>query len=145
MHLIPAILYSFSLFGILTTPADSSDHVLVVRLTGFESLEGIARFAIFDDETFWAEEIEHSVRRLSSAVVSDTVTITVEDLPPGDYSIAAFHDEDGDAVFDRGLFGIPKERYGFSNNVRGSTGPPDFYDAMFSFDSDTLFLTILLE
>ena len=33
--------------------------------------------------------------------------------------------------------GIPKEPYGFSNNVMGRMGPPDFEDASFEVSADT--------
>ena len=46
---------------------------------------------------------------------------------------------------DRGLFGIPAENYGFSNNASGSFGPPAFDKASFIFDQSGQALEILID
>jgi uncharacterized protein (DUF2141 family) len=45
-------------------------------------------------------------------------------------AIAAYHDENANGELDRNALGIPSERYGFTNNARGITGPPSFEDAV---------------
>ena len=120
------------------------EPVIIVRLTGFSDWRGMARVAVFDSDEYWPEDVEFSVRRVSSTIEADTVLMAIEGLPPGSYALAAFHDEDADSVFDRGLFSVPTESYGFSNNVRGRTGPPDFLDALVLLDRDTLRLDIEL-
>jgi len=40
------------------------------------------------------------------------------------------------------VFGAPQEAFGFSNNVRGTLGPPDFEEAAFTLESDSLSMTI---
>lgn len=52
------------------------------------------------------------------------------DLPPGDYAVAAIHDENGNAKLDRNLFGIPKEGFGFANNSHVTFSAPAFYKAV---------------
>ena len=61
-----------------------------------------------------------------------TTSVTIEDLPPGDYAIQAFHDENGNDAMDRGLFGIPKEGFGFSREARIVFSPPKWKDAVFT-------------
>ena len=39
----------------------------------------------------------------------------LEDVPPGSYAIAAYHDLDSDKQFDKNFVGIPKEPVGLSN------------------------------
>ena len=51
------------------------------------------------------------------------------DLPPGEYAIKALHDINDNKDMDYTMIGMPKEPYGFSNNVMGTFGPPDFEDA----------------
>lgn len=60
-----------------------------------------------------------------------SVEIKVADLPAGKYAIAVMHDENSDHKFQTGLFGIPKEGFGFSNNPRIYFGPPSFEKAAF--------------
>jgi uncharacterized protein (DUF2141 family) len=55
-----------------------------------------------------------------------------ERLAPGaEYAVAAFHDENGNDDLDRGLFGIPTEGTGASNDARGFMGPPPYDGARF--------------
>jgi uncharacterized protein (DUF2141 family) len=56
-------------------------------------------------------------------------SIRAESLPQ-EFAIAAFHDENGDGTLNRNPLGIPTERYGFSRNARGLTGPPEFTQAL---------------
>jgi uncharacterized protein (DUF2141 family) len=44
-------------------------------------------------------------------------------------AVGVLHDEDGDKRMATGLFGIPKEGFGVSNNPRILFGPPRFEDA----------------
>lgn len=53
-------------------------------------------------------------------------------VEPGDYAIAVYHDENGNGKMDKRMFGIPKEPYGFSNNVRPMMSAPKFSDCKFS-------------
>ena len=63
-----------------------------------------------------------------------TVSITIPDLPPGDYAVQAFHDANGNDEMDRGMFGIPKEAFGFSRDAKVVMSPPKWQDAMFRHD-----------
>ena len=57
---------------------------------------------------------------------------TFEDLAPGTYAVAVYHDENGNGEFDQGLFGIPLEGYAFSMGARAFFGPPSFERAAFA-------------
>jgi uncharacterized protein (DUF2141 family) len=51
--------------------------------------------------------------------VSDTVmTVVFEDLPPGEYVVSVYQDANDNEKLDKTIFGIPTERYGFSNDRR---------------------------
>lgn len=60
-----------------------------------------------------------------------SVSVVFRNLAPGRYAVSAFHDQNDNQQLDRGAFGIPKERYGFSQDARGAGGPPEFRDAAF--------------
>lgn len=59
------------------------------------------------------------------------ISVLFEDVAIGIYAIAVFQDKDTDGKLDSNLFGAPTEPYGFSNNVYGRFGPPDFEDVSF--------------
>lgn len=61
---------------------------------------------------------------------SDTVTATFHDLAAGRYAVAVYQDENSNGKLDKNFLGLPTEPYGFSNDARGSLGPPSFDDAV---------------
>jgi uncharacterized protein (DUF2141 family) len=58
-----------------------------------------------------------------------------ENLPYGTYAVAIYHDRNRDERLNRGLFGMPEEGYGFSNDAPASFGPADFDDAVFALET----------
>jgi uncharacterized protein (DUF2141 family) len=64
------------------------------------------------------------------------LTAHFKDLPPGQYAAVVFQDFNGNGKLDKNFLGIPKEPYGFSNDARGSAGPPKFSDAAVTLSPD---------
>jgi uncharacterized protein (DUF2141 family) len=60
-----------------------------------------------------------------------STSVTIQNVPAGEYAAQAFHDENNNGEVDRGLFGIPKEGVGFSRNARIVFSPPKWRDAYF--------------
>jgi len=53
-------------------------------------------------------------------------------LPPGDYAVAVFHDENGNGTLDENVFGAPAEGYGASNNKLHATSSPTWDESKFT-------------
>jgi uncharacterized protein (DUF2141 family) len=53
----------------------------------------------------------------------------------GRYSVALYHDENGNKKFDRDFLGIPVEGYGFSQNPGFRFGKPELEETLFTIDS----------
>ena len=129
--------------GILTAAqtAHSEDGpTLRIRFSGLEEVRGALLVSVADSrETFESDD-----RAFVSAEVPVTgaqETAVFEGLAAGEYAVKVFHDANGNEKLDMGFMG-PKEKYGFSNNVVGFMGPPDFDDAKFRFDGDELTVDI---
>lgn len=60
-----------------------------------------------------------------------TVTVTLTGVPPGIYAIQAFHDANANGTLDQGIFGIPKEGIGFSNDAMAKLERPKWATAAF--------------
>ena len=70
--------------------------------------------------------------------------IDIQDLQMGKYAIAIYHDENNNGRFDTFL-GLPREKYGFSNDARVFLGPPKFSEASFDLsDNINLEMEIIL-
>ena len=50
----------------------------------------------------------------------------------GRYALVMFHDANANGNLDQGMFGIPREGYGFSNNIRPHFHAPSFESAAFT-------------
>ena len=58
-------------------------------------------------------------------------------LKKGVYAIKVLVDNNDNGKIDLNFFGIPKEQFGFSNNVRGILGVPKFEKASFKLNSNS--------
>lgn len=76
-------------------------------------------------------DAEDAVRSAHVRPSGALTRLVIADLPPGRYSVAAFHDADGDGKLTLWPIGLPREAYGFSNDARGAFGPPRFDQAAF--------------
>jgi len=115
---------------------------LIIHITGFENSKGIAKVALVNSKKNYSEDIPFKGYNFN--IINHQVTQTLT-LPYGEYAIKVYHDENGNDELDTRMFGIPKERYGFSNNARGTFGPPEYEDALFKLDTPEKKITIHLQ
>jgi uncharacterized protein (DUF2141 family) len=102
---------------------------LVVSVQGFEQTKGQACLSLFASAEGFPSKATNAVQSRCVEVTGNAVTITFEGLKPGSYAVAVFHDINKDGVLNQNRFGIPTERFGFSNNPRIVAGPPKFADS----------------
>jgi uncharacterized protein (DUF2141 family) len=67
-------------------------------------------------------------------IANGTAKAIFADIPDGIYAVAAFHDLDRSGDLKKSFWGIPQEKYGFSNNYGKR---PDFNLASFPVTGDT--------
>ena len=58
--------------------------------------------------------------------------VSFDSIYPGKYAIQFYHDENQNGKLDMNLIGIPKEKFGSSNNVKPILGPPKFEKMLFN-------------
>ena len=73
-----------------------------------------------------------------------TTVVVIPNVPPGHYASQVFHDRNGNGKIDRGLFGIPKEPVGFSNDAPIHMAPPKWDAAMFVHGSEPQHIALTL-
>lgn len=128
----------FTIFLTQILPAGANESKtdtsrLEIKITGFTSSDGLAMVSIANsEETYESEDSSYMgfMYKIIDNGVSQIVTI-----PYGEYAVKVFHDENTNKKMDTLMFGIPSEKYGFSNNARGTFGPPSFEDAKFTVNS----------
>lgn len=124
----------------LATASNAQD--LTLDLSTREAGGRIAIAVYRDADSFRRSENPVLSRMVGRA--GSTTTVTLTDLPPGRYAVAAFHDTDGNAALTLWPFGLPKEAYGFSRDARGRFGPPTFAQAAFDLPASGARQTIRL-
>ncbi len=100
---------------------------LDVVVAGVRNAKGEVWVAVCSEARFLQETCEHMAQVPAR---EGEVTVRLENVPPGVWSVQAFHDEDMDGKIDT-LLGVPTEGLGFSNDVRFRFGPPKFGEAAF--------------
>lgn len=104
--------------------------------------EGTVLIAVFNDPGTFPDKAPF--KTISVPVKDLNSTKTSFELPAGDYAISLFLDENGNKKLDTNFLGIPKERFGFSNNPRILTGAPSYQDCDFRVESETKKMEIRL-
>lgn len=105
-----------------------AQNSIEVEIDNFGSDKGVAYIALYNTEasflktTFKGEKLKVSGRKVSYIFTN---------VPDGTYAVSLFHDEDENGELTTNFLGIPKERYGASNNAPANFGPPKWKDAKF--------------
>lgn len=108
---------------------------LTVTVQDVRNEHGEVKLALYATEaSFSSFSVELASRILSAQ--PGTLTVRFDNLAPGEYAVAAYHDENSNSNFDTNFLGLPKEGYGFSNDASAALGPPSFEQAAVSVRDD---------
>ena len=135
MHIRILSLLLPAAFALLAAAAAHAGD-LTLAVTVPDQRQGAVRAALFDKAEGFPRGTP--IRTATAPADQGKATLQFAGLPPGDYALTAFLDENGNNKLDANLFGMPTEPYGFSRNARGMTGPPSFADAAFRMEDSAL-------
>ena len=131
-HII--IILNFLYLNVIFSQEDNSkfyitdlrgDISLDMEINNLQSNKGPLYIRILDEN-------ENPVIVGTSSVVNFSSKISFDSISPGKYAIQFFHDENENQKMDFSLIGIPKEKFGSSNNVKPVLGPPKFKKMLFN-------------
>ena len=105
------------------------DISLEMEINNLESNKGPIYIRILDEN-------ENPVIVGTSPVINYSSEISFDSIFPGKYAIQFFHDENENQKMDFNLIGIPKEKFGSSNDVKPILGPPKFEKMLFEIYQD---------
>ncbi len=134
-----ALVFAGVVAPLLHAQSASSNGTVSVRVVGLESDDGSVRAALNNEANYDGDD---NVRAATLTIEDGTARWTIDDVPHGTYAVRLYHDENDNGELDTNVFGVPQEAFGFSNDARGSMGPPDFEEAAFTVASDSLSMTI---
>lgn len=113
-----------------TRPA--GDGSVAVSVEGVSSNKGIVYGSIYISNEGFPEdkELAYTYQFTAASEASEgTILLNFPSIPAGWFVVAILHDKDGDEELSFNAFGVPKEKYGFSQNPDSLFGPPAFDDA----------------
>ena len=125
----PFLLVAGFLFPLITKSQSATQTIIFHNL---DKKEGKIYIAWYSKEDDFAKEDKIYFAKVVEAKNTNTVKVVFENIIPGTYAIATFFDQNGNGKMDTNFFGIPKEKYGFSNNVRPMMRAATFKEASFA-------------
>ena len=121
-----------------------SGGTLTVTILNFRNSEGQVSVALYNKEEGFPKSPDKALKIVTAPISNKKSIVVFESLPPGEYAISVFHDENKNGKMDSNFFGIPKEGVGASNDARGHMGPPHYQDAKFHFNGNAQSIVINL-
>ena len=106
---------------------------LTVTLSGMKNDRGSLVYAMWSEPEGWLEG--NTIREGSVSIENGSSTLYFSELPYGEYAISVYQDRNDNGKLDTGLFGIPKEPFGFSNDPKLGFGPPKYEDSVFTLEA----------
>ena len=111
-----------------------AQNKLTVVVDGIEKSNGTVLVAVQDSINFMKQPLYYGMAKVEQD--AEEITVVIENVASGNYAVAVFHDENDNGKLDTGAYGIPIEKYGFSNNAVVKMGPPAFRECMVAVEED---------
>ena len=106
---------------------------LTIEVASFENTKGVLRVCVTDQKDDFLKSCAFSK---IVTVEDDKVSLKIENIEKGNYAVSVYHDENNSGILETGgVFGIPLEPYGFSNNPTMTFGP-SYKKSVFKMTSD---------
>ena len=106
---------------------------LTIEINGLRNNNGQILFE-------FCNEKEIKIMGIAQTIIGKKCFIVIKNLKPGKYAFKYFHDENKNENLDLNWIGIPKEGFGFSNNAKGTFGPPAFEKTIFAIMENTILI-----
>jgi len=106
-----------------------SQYSLTIEIKGLRNDNGNVLYELFDQN-------QKSLIIGTSDITNKKCVIILENLKNGKYAFNYIHDENKNKKLDTKMLFIPKEGFGYSNNVDAKFGPPAFKKWMFDLRSN---------
>lgn len=127
VFLLPAWMFLFS------SSATPSDPGVKVTIANLRNNNGHVLVSLFKDGVGYPDDASKAVRKAKLTIKDNQAWVLFTGLSGGSYAVAILHDENDDQKMNKTSLGLPREGYGFSNNVMGAFGPPSYNRASFKY------------
>ncbi len=119
---------------VFVTPIFAQTGTIVVNVSGIKNDKGVVQIGLYNSKESFPN-YDKNFKGIFPKANKNGVSYTFKNIPAGTYAVAVWHDENKDKKMNKNMFGSPKESYGFSKNIYGSFGPPNFKDVSFKLNA----------
>jgi len=117
----------------------------IVKVTNLEEVKGTLYVGWYNEPSDFRVNEKAIFRSEIEVSNQSEVVLQFKDIPPGVYAIAVFLDENDNYKLEKNLFGIPTEKYGFSNNILPALRPATFEESAFKLSEQEKIVSINLK
>ncbi len=128
----------FACFLHLLAPTTSFDQPLEVRIDGIAQATGDIYLVMYPDESSFDRQADWCYETKLTVSSSNSISWEIPSHPPGRYSIAIYHDVNGNGKMDKNMWGIPREPYAFSRPPQSKWRAPTFEETAIDVPSSTI-------
>ena len=128
LGVLVAVLTSLSFGG------QPAGHRLTIRIGNIKHFQGEIHVGVFTTGHDFPKP-KNAVYRLKKVISGKLASVTFT-LPGGRYAVAVYQDINSNADHDKNFFGMPKEPFCFSNNVKPRFSAPVFDRCAFTLDKN---------
>jgi uncharacterized protein (DUF2141 family) len=107
------------------------DSHQVLHVSNMEGIKGKLYIGWYRSAAEFRQPDKAVLQKIVEVEGKETIDIPFDNVPSGTYAIAVFLDKNGNGKIDTNMFGIPKEKYGFSNNKYPLTRAATFDESKF--------------
>ena len=137
--IVGAILLSFS------SASESEENcTLSVEFSNIRSKEGSLFIFLYNYENQFPDNPFKYYEIKKDNISNKRLLVNIPNLVKGKYAISIIDDENDNDDLDRFL-GIPKEGYGFSNNVKPLLSLPKYQELLFEINQERMLLNLKLQ
>jgi uncharacterized protein (DUF2141 family) len=128
-----------SFFGFLLIVGVGSllAQTLTIRIENIEPDKGYLMVGVFNNKSDFPDNYFQGQK---IRVTNGTMIVAFNNLPAGTYAVSVYQDTNENEQLDKNFLGIPRERYGFSND----SNRPVYERCLFDFNND-MTITIRLD
>jgi len=126
------LILSFTNLPVLFSQS-SPRATLEITFTGIRSNKGLIAIGINNSPEGWPRKPDMDPNWKKTGLENGTMKVKVEGLRYGTYAVSMLDDENSNLEMDN-FMGMPKEGFGFSNNVKVKMSAPKFEACAFEID-----------
>lgn len=131
----------YLLFAIQTPVEQTQTGTISLNFSGISPKKGHLQISVFNGGIGFPNCKQSVIKSFALKVQPGKNSLTIPNLPYGEYAISCYLDVNSNKKLDTNFFGIPSEKTGASNNPP-SGSVPSYEDAKFILNKNKLTLSI---